>query len=336
MRQFYDLWYHPERATVVVAGDLEPGAALTAIERAFAGVPAGPSAPPIPAEPDDAPGGTATVAAPTLTRPRVSLAWVGPAANRAPDDPRDRAALGVLGAALSKEKLGGAPIDAGTGDGVDRDLFVISATGPNASRDLARRMERVRREGIGAKQLAHEVEASLETLAERPLIAERPYFALAGAVGADVALDLGDVAAGTEQTLRALTPEIVRDAARRWLPAERAWVVRFEPTDPSLAARPLPDDPQALQRIAEEAAESGELDRAIAAYEKLLARNPNRMWTVIYLYETGGLRLRLGDLAGARRDLERALALVDYPAVRELLAEVEAQAKARGGALDAP
>ena len=332
VRHFYDLWYHPERVAVVVAGDLEPDAALAAIERAFTAVPAGPTAPPIPREPADAPGGTATVPAPTLTRTRVSVVWVGPAANDAPTDDRDRAALSVLAAALSKENLlGGAPIDAGVGDGIDRDLVVISATGAGAERELEKRLERVRAEGIGAKELAHEVDASLKALAERPLVAERPYFALAGAVGADVALGLAEVAAGTEETLRSLTPEIVRDAARRWLAPERAWVVRFEPTDPSLAARPLPDDPQALQHLAEEAAESGELDRAIAAYEKLLAGNPNRMWTVIYLYEVGALRLRLGDLAGARRDLERALALVDYPAVRELLAEVASQEKERAG-----
>lgn len=333
VRQFYDLWYHPERVAVVVAGDLDAEAALGAIERAFAAIPAGGATPPIPAEPDDAPGGTATVPAPTLTRTRVSLAWVGPAANRAASDARDRAALSVLAAALSKENLrGGAPIDAGVGDGVDRDLVVISATGPSAERELEKRLERVRAEGIGAKELAHEVDASLKALAERPLVAERPYFALAGGVGADVALGLSDVAAGIETTLRSLTPQLVRDAAHRWLAPERAWVIRFEPTDPSLAARPLPDDAEALQHLAEEAAESGELDRAIAAYEKLLAKNPNRMWTVIYLYEVGALRLRLHDLAGARRDLERALALVDYPAVRELLDEVAAQEQERAGA----
>ncbi len=330
VRDFYDLWYHPERAAVVVAGDLDAEAALGAIERAFAAIPAGGATPPMPSEPDDAPGGTATVPAPTLTRTRVSLAWVGPAANRGPSDARDRAALSVLAAALSKENLrGGAPIDAGVGDGIDRDLVVISATGPSAEHELEKRLERARAEGIAAKALTHEVEAALQALAERPLIAERPYFALAGAVGADVALGLADLAAGTEETLRSLTPETIRDAARRWLAPERAWVIRFEPTDASLASRPLPEDAEALQHLAEEAAESGELDRAIAAYEKLLARNPNRMWTVIYLYEVGALRLRLHDLAGARRDLERALTLVDYPAVRELLAEVAAQEKER-------
>ncbi len=331
VRQFYDLWYHPNHAAVVVAGDVEPGVALAAVERAFAPLAAGRSTPPIPREPAGMPGGTATVSSPSLTRERVTLAWVGPALYAGEDEQRDRLALDVLGAALSNRKQGERRLlDAGMGSGVDRDLFVVSTTGQDAERELKRVVARVRESGLDPRELERERAAALHAVANRPLVSDRPYFSLAGTVGAATSLGIETPMSAYEERMRALTPEAVRDAARRWLPVESAWVIRFTPTDPNAARKPFPADPRELQHLAEEATASGELDRAVAAYERLLAAQPNKMWTVIYLYELGSLRMRLGDLAGARHDLERGLALVEYPALRELLDEITELERERG------
>ena len=166
VRQFYDLWYHPNHAAVVVAGDVEPGAALAAIERAFAPLAAGPSTPPIPREPADMPGGTATVPSPSLTRERVTLAWVGPALCAGEDEQRDRLALDVLGAALSNRKHGERRLlDAGMGSGVDRDLFVVSTTGRDAERELRRVLAGVRERGLDLRELERERNATLHAVA---------------------------------------------------------------------------------------------------------------------------------------------------------------------------
>ncbi len=323
-RQFYDLWYRPEHAAIVVAGDVDPETALAAVETAFEAVPSGPPAPPIPREPDDAPGGSAVVRSATLTRSRVSFAWVGPALDEGEDGIRDRTALELLAAALGHQRTGGrSRLDARSGSGVDRDLFVVSSTGGGARERVAAALRDVRSNGLPVGALEREKKLALREMDREPLLAERPYFSLAGEVASAAALAMPDLLARRAELVRAVTPETVRDAARRWLDAAHPWVVTFEPDDPAAASRPLPEDPLELQHIAEEATASGELDRAIAAYEKLLLHNPGKMWTVIYLYEAASVRVRAGDLTGARHDLERGLALVDYPALRELLDEVD-------------
>lgn len=316
-RHFYDTWYHPDRAAVVVVGAVEPGAALDAVERAFGELPAGPPAPPFPAEPEDARGGEARFAS-TLPRDRVVAAWIGP------DEAEDRLALGVLADALSElEVPDGATLEAGLGGGVDRDLLWIAATGPDARAVLEDVLARASAGEIDDADLERARERAVDDYRELELQAARPYFTLAVAVGAHAALGTFEDLARYEDRVRALAPADLRAAAARWLDPERRWTVTFL-ADPA-AGDALPDDPAELARAAQDAAEGGDLDRAIAAYEKLLEGGPNRMNTVIYLYYLGSLRREQGDLAGAERDLQRALDVVDYPAVRELLEEVQAE-----------
>ena len=74
VRAFYDRWYRPRNAAVVVVG-AEPKGALDAMEEAFGGLPAGPRPPAL-----DTPAlgaGERTLAAP-LSRPRREWVWVGP------------------------------------------------------------------------------------------------------------------------------------------------------------------------------------------------------------------------------------------------------------------
>jgi zinc protease len=48
LRGFYDTFYHPDNATVIVVGDIEEGAALNEVERGFGGLPPAPGAVPEP------------------------------------------------------------------------------------------------------------------------------------------------------------------------------------------------------------------------------------------------------------------------------------------------
>ena len=100
----------------------------------------------------------------------------------------------------------------------------------------------------------------------------------------------------------------------------RRFTMRFQSS--GVAAKALPLDPRKLSRAAEEAKAAGDLDRAIAAYTRLLEAGTNKMFTVIYLTERGQIYRQQKDYDGAIGDFERALRVIDYPAVRKLLQEV--------------
>jgi zinc protease len=316
IREFYDLHYHPRSVAVVVAGAVEPARALDAIEQAFGALPAGPPPPPVPEEP--AIREPRSVSLPSdLARDRLEWVWLVPELGHP-----DRPALDVLARLLSRRSTeAGAPISASMGTRVDKDLFRLAATGPEAAADL----EAVLR-GLHAGEIeAAEVEAVTRLLADsfsaRPLRG-RPYFALAAAFGTYEALGHAEEMASYEAAVRRLRAEDVLRVARRYLKTQERVAVRFVGTGAQPAA--LPDDRGELQRAAVEAAQAGDLDRAIAAYDKLLAGDPNRMQEVIALADRGRLRMQQRDYAAAILDFERALEIIEYPAVRDLLDEARA------------
>lgn len=47
MKAYYDKWYHPRNATLVIVGDFNTDEALARVEELFAGIPPGPAAPPL-------------------------------------------------------------------------------------------------------------------------------------------------------------------------------------------------------------------------------------------------------------------------------------------------
>src|SRR5256714_5311149 len=47
MKAYYDKWYHPQNATLVIVGDFNSEAALARVEELFARIPPGPAAPPL-------------------------------------------------------------------------------------------------------------------------------------------------------------------------------------------------------------------------------------------------------------------------------------------------
>ncbi|NIR43918.1 MAG: hypothetical protein GWM93_08225, partial [Gemmatimonadetes bacterium] len=115
--------------------------------------------------------------------------------------------------------------------------------------------------------------------------------------------------------------EILR-VGRRYLSHQRRVSIRFVGTGAEFAA--LPEERDELQRAAVEATQAGDLDRAIAAYDKLLAGEQSKMGEVIALADRGKLRMQQRDYGAAILDFERALEIIDYPDLRGLLDEARA------------
>jgi len=331
---FYDTWYRPDHAAVVVVGPGDPAQAAGAIRQAFGALEPGPEVPPIPEEPFASPSGEVRLPS-TLTQERVVMAWVGPALHEAENGYVDRLALQLCARALVDRALDSkSNLEAQMGERIDRDLFTLATAGAGARERLESEVTELRGEGIAAEALEKVKARVLADFRAFPL-RSRPYFALAGNAGVYAALGEPEYLAHYEERIAAIGVADVRAAVQRWLGTERATVVRFQP-DAASQAKDWPKDNRKLLELAQGADESGDLPRAIAAYQELLERQPSRMNQVIYLYSLGDLRLRSGDLHGSKAELERALAVVEYPAVRELLNQVEERLRAEEPAAAAP
>ncbi len=313
IRHFYDLYYHPDNVAVVVVGGLEPSVALDAVQAAFGQLPRGPARPPVPIEPDRLRGGSARFAS-ELSQDRLEHAWLVPAI-----DHPDRPALDVLARLLSRRTLSdGAPVQAASGGRVDREIFRLAGTGPRAAAEL-KALEEELRAALLAEDEVNEVKALLRDDFTAPLLRDRPYLALAGTWGVFEVLGHPEYPVRYAEAIDAVTPEDLREAARRHLTAERRFEIVFEGSGEP--PPPLPEDPKELSQVAQDARASGDLERAVAAYTRLLEQKPNKMFTVIYHAERGQVRMEQRDYLSAIADFEEALAVIDYPAVRDLLQE---------------
>lgn len=320
VREFYERWYHPGHTCVLVVGPLEPAHALDAIERAFGALPRGPERTPYAIEPRPQEARTERLPS-DLPRDRVELCWLVPEISSP-----ERLPLEIFARWLGRLELeGGEAVEASAGGRVDRDLFRVAASGPTALEGLRRLMQRALAEPIPAAELAEVKQLALASLANRPLRA-RPYFSLAASFAVLERFGQAELLAGEEAAIAALDGAAVQRAARTHLAPEHCVTVIFEGRGGEF--EPLPQDAAGLTRAAREAADAGDRERAIAAYTALLKKHPNRMNTVIYLAERGMLRLDGRDFDGAIADFEQALAVVDYPAVRDMLEEAHARKRA--------
>jgi putative transcriptional regulator len=318
IREFYDRHYHPRSAAVVVAGAIEPSRALDAIEAAFGALPPGP--PPVPAPEEPAISEPRSVSIPSqLSRDRLEWVWLVPALGHP-----DRPALDLLAHLLSRRTTkAGAPVFASMGARVDKDLFRLAATGPGAEEDLEAILDRLEAGEIEAAEVEAAKSLLADTFSARPLRG-RPYFALAAAFGIYEVLGHAEEMASYESAVMRLSVDEVLRVARQHLSPQRRVSVRFVGTGAALAA--LPEDPAELRRAAVEATLAGDLDRAVAAYDKLLAGDQSRMEEVICLADRGRLRIRQREYDAAILDFERALEIIDYPDLRDLLDEARALA----------
>jgi zinc protease len=316
IREFYDRHYHPRSVAVVVAGAIEPSRALDAIEHAFGALPAGPPPPPLPEEPEVREPRSVSIPS-ELPRDRLEWVWLVPAMGHP-----DRPALDLLARLLSRRTTTeGAPVLASMGTRVDKDLFRLAATGPSASADLEAVLVSLHAGEIEAAEVEEVKGLLAKAFRARPLRG-RPYFALAASFGICEVLGHAEEMASYESAVSRLTADEILRVARQYLSPQRRVSVRFVGTGVELA--PLPEDRTELQRAAVEATQAGDLERAIAAYNKLLAGDQSKMGEVIALADRGKLRMQQRDYDAAILDFERALEITDYPDLRNLLDEARA------------
>lgn len=336
VRSFYDLWYHPNHTAVVVAAPGDPGAALDAIEASFAHLPIGPSGAPMATEPDARRGGSFAFDS-SLPGDKLYHAWVGPA--RVERDGvldsswGDRIALVLVAHVLGERHRDddGAPLEVSMGGRAQRDLFLLGCGGGDAEERLLALRAELDESPLTEAELADAV-AELGDDFESIPVAARPYFSLAGTVGIHAVLGDATWPARWPARLASITTADTIAVVERWVDPERLVAVTFVGSGEleSGEGLVLPEDPSELAAFAQDASEAGDYASAIAAYERLLELGPDRMNAVIYGFYLGTLKRESGDLVGALADLEAALEVVDYPAVRELADEIRAELE--GGA----
>jgi len=315
VRRFYDLYYRPDLTSVVVAGGVEPGTALDAVEEAFGALKRGPARPAVPQEPRDGRGGRFHFDW-EHSQDRVEHVWIVPPLGHA-----DRPTLDVLARLLSRRALSDAsPVRADMGDRADEDLFRIAANGPRAGAELVELMEDVRG-GMMDPEEVEKVKALLRDDFTAWSLRGRPYFSLAGTFGVYEVLGHPGIPAHYEEAIDGVTRERLQRVANRRLSPGMRYAVLFAGS--GQPPPPLPEDRGELQQAAQDAASAGDLDRAVAAYTRLLEGKPSKMYTVIFLASRGQVRVEQKDYDAAIADFEQALQVVDYPAVRDLLEEAQ-------------
>ena len=328
MRDFYERWYRPENAAVVVVTPGDPVEALDQIEAAFAGWQgkAGVDVQPRATEPK--PFGPRTRRFESgLAQDRVEYCWVVP-----PRAHEDAVALAVLARVLDRMKTSaGEPFQVSYNERQGSSLFRIAANGPNAATELEGLMARLRESGLSVEQVADAQREEADRYSSLPLRA-RPYFSLAAEVARFGVYGEHGLVAYWSSSVQALDRDAVVAAAHTHLSPKTRVLVHFTAADDAEAARELPTETAALAKFAQDAGEAGEYQLAVAAYTELLARKPNKMNTVIYLATRGQLHMDKEDWDAAITDFEFALTVVDYPAVRDLLQEAKRRKSERDDA----
>jgi len=329
---FYDRWYQPRFTSVVVAGDVDPVATLDAIEAAFGALPAGAPASAPAAEPLETRGGSALFAS-SLPAEKLYRTWIGPARFEPglihAQASTDRIALDLLASVLSERHRDepGTPLEIAMSGRLERDLFVLGCAGEGADGRLDTLFDELVNQLPTDEELQDARKDMADDFTSIP-VRGRPYFSLAGTVGVHAALGDATFPARWPALLEGVGAQEIQAAVERWLDPAKRFDVRFlaaEGAPEAGAESVLSDDPEELAAFAQDASEAGDTAGAIAAYEKLLTMNPGRMNKVIYGFYLGSLKRESGDLEGALADLEAALEVVDYPAVRELADEIRVE-----------
>jgi len=178
LRAFYDLYYRPNNAVLVVVGDVRPPELLARIRTLFGPIPRGPEPPPVTAvEPTPRAERRVTLRSAAARLPALTLTWLVPNF-RSPDAP----ALEVLETVLSGGRASrlhrrlvvetGLALDADADysyGSVDPNLFWLSARPAEGAdldaleRGLLDELERLKRDPIDADELAraqNQIEAS--------------------------------------------------------------------------------------------------------------------------------------------------------------------------------
>ena len=243
-RDWYDRFYVPGNATLVIAGDVTPEQVRPLVEKFFADLPRG-ETPPRPETTLNPPPGERRMTLRLPVRvPALYMSYNVPSLTTA-DHQDDFYALTMLGgvldggtsARMESNLVRGQRVAAGVGAGYDglqrgNGTFTITAT-PNPA--------------VSLDQLEAAIKAEIEKIAEQPPSEAEMDRVRAGVLAEQIyqrdsvmgqAMELGTLsvlgldwrlAGQFDDNLEAVTPEQVQQAARKWLVAERSAVAHVIP-----------------------------------------------------------------------------------------------------------
>ena len=243
-RDWYDRFYVPGNATLVIAGDVTPEQVRPLVEKFFADLPRG-ETPPRPETTLNPPPGERRMTLRLPVRvPALYMSYNVPSLTTA-DHQDDFYALTMLGgvldggtsARMESNLVRGQRLAAGLGAGYDglqrgNGTFIITAT-PNPA--------------VSLDQLEAAIKAEIEKIAEQPPSEAEMDRVRAGVLAEQIyqrdsvmgqAMELGTLsvlgldwrlAGQFDDNLEAVTPEQVQQAARKWLVAERSAVAHVIP-----------------------------------------------------------------------------------------------------------
>jgi tetratricopeptide (TPR) repeat protein len=203
---------------------------------------------------------------------------------------------------------------------------IESVNNENDISELETLYERIQNGEIDTENYASAVASFSRQLEVLP-IRGRPYFTVASHLGLWASWNhLSTLLQMIEQTKSQSTFTVNNDAL-----SYIEMAAKIEIYNPKGEVGELPIAPKGLVDAAQMAQNSGDISRAIACYEKLLTMNADKINTVIYHYYLAILHLESGEEDRAIDHLNQGLAVVEYPALRELLTEIEQQAPQERG-----
>lgn len=244
LRLWYQRWYAPNNATLVVAGDVEPEAVLALAERYFGSIPA--RALPKPHKPLalTAPGSRRLEVSLPAQLPYLTISYQTPSMATAEEDWEPYALTVLAGvldggdsARLTSELVRGSEVAAGIG----ADYSAIARLGsqfsfrgyPSQGRTLddletavLQQIERIRKDGISAEELKR---AQNQTIADH-LYQLDSIFYQAMQIGMLETTGIGwRVLLDYEDRIRAITTEQVQEVAKRYLSEPRRAILHLNP-----------------------------------------------------------------------------------------------------------
>ncbi|EKF41212.1 peptidase M16 domain-containing protein [Nitratireductor indicus C115] len=238
LKAFYDRFYTPNNAILVVAGDVEPDEVRQLAEKSYGAIPRGPDLPQRtrPMEPDQKTARSVTFSDPRVTVPNLSINWFVPSQRRAEKGEFEALAIlsEVLGEGLRsrlyQELVVKQGIAASAGSYLQASAYDYSGLvvygEPRGDADLAAvekalaaEIERIKKDGITAEEL----ETARKKIERDMIFARDSQVRTANIFGATLATggSVEDIT-GLSERLAAVTPDSVKAVAQRYLDLSHA------------------------------------------------------------------------------------------------------------------
>jgi zinc protease len=265
IKGFYDRWYHPNNASLVIVGGFDPAEALAAVKKLFGPIPRGelPARKPVPAEAPRLPSRHEMESKFSVPRLLVGFPTV-----KAGDD--DQPALAVLEGVLAAGKrsrlyhalVEGAAVAATVGADHSPGRYpgwmsVYMEVLPGKDRAAAEKLllaelAKLRDQPVPADELSR----AQRQIVAASIFGQESTYGLANRIGQAVTLTSLEFARGYLPRVAAVTPRDVQRVARKYLVPERSATVWSVP--PEKAGRPSEPRPSGS---------GGRLNRAVAVAE---------------------------------------------------------------------